>query len=184
MYPNPDNSGRIAIKKQAFPMENTSPQASKTELTFLPSSVGFYELSGPLQVPLTITATAGNKSLGQIVVPSTLRGQIDFATLDVYLGLISNTYASGDNTINGDQYIQMKVGAASYSNAILMPTGTLGVGAASAKANGYWVRGAVDVSSLFTKGNTIDVQWTSARAQQISIILSNFFSQLNIYTRL
>ena len=157
---------------------------SESKLTYLPGSFQCYKISGPVQPSCTITATPTTISFGQIVVPAGLRGIIDYATLELYIGLIKNNYATTDNNIASDQYIQMKVGAASYSNAILIPSGTMLSNAGNQKTWSYIFPGSIDVSSLFTKGSTIDVQWTSAAAAQISIGLYNYVLTLNIYTRL
>jgi hypothetical protein len=173
------------IKKLAgqYPPVIEEKLPSKTEYQLLIGDYYKYDFPSLYKALITVTTTPTDISLGAITIPSDIKGIINYATLDLFVNMIANTNASGDNFISGAQYIQAKVGGAAYSNAMAIPNGAFYVIGASSKQYAFLFKGIINIASLFNKGDTLDIKWALAKSQTNNLAFYNDVITLNIYTR-
>lgn len=93
----------------------------------------------------------------------TFTGVVKNAFLDFIPGHVSNSFA-GVNSLANDQYIQWKPSGGAYHNAILLSADSFYLGSSGAWEQGR-IYGNTDIAPYVKSGDTIQWQWTNAKAQ-------------------
>lgn len=115
---------------------------------------------------ITITNAAADKAFtGTIAVPSSsvLRGSIASAYVDLFIPSVQN-YNAAENYVESLQYLQVSNDAGvAYDNCTKIVSRFLDT-AAGSWTQGWWLYGNIDVSTLFSKGDTLQFKWKDADA--------------------
>lgn len=110
-----------------------------------------------------LTAVAGDKALGSIVVNTIPTGAVvTFAQAIFSCRVIENTNANA-NKLNGAQYIQINKGGGAWVNAIGFVDDALGI-AGNTREGGVVVYGTINLSGTVTGNDTYNLQWDEAVA--------------------
>lgn len=131
---------------------------------------GRITIPSTMQETVVVNASAGNKSLPSVVVPS---GTIPpNATITRVLAAISwgkkVNSDSSVNAVNVAQNIQIDITGGFSVNAITIPDNAFHT-AASATEGGFFFLGIIDVKAEVADGSTSTFQWTSADVDAASL---------------
>lgn len=141
------------------------------------------EVWSDAQTTWSVTNAPQDKALQNITVPDStaIKGTIAAAYLDMFVENVQGNAAIC--YVSGDQYLQIRVGAAAFTNACKIPDSALYT-LANAQTYQHYIFGGIDVSALFTKGDTVNVQWNDATAANANgLTLRNTQTRLRILVK-
>jgi len=124
----------------------------------------YIEYAGDIYGGFALTAIAGDQGLGDVVIPSNLKGQIYNAYYDFYIGTYYDTSGALNET-DGAQTIQIAVNGdwLTPHNAIAVKDGALRV-TANGVFHGGWLLGQYDIGAYIKAGDTVTGNWSNGKA--------------------
>jgi hypothetical protein len=129
------------------------------------------ELGSRLETAFQVTsgATVTIDFVATIFFTPWLTGRIKHAYLDMYFPYVHNSNVAA-NSINGDQYIQTKVGVGgTWSNAILVHNFDFNLPGSSSLEGTVRLTGNIDLQSLNIDGSTLFFRWENSNAALASL---------------
>ena len=135
-----------------------------------------------LTITTTINTSAGDKTLGNIVVADIPAGaQLKRRTLLLVGRSITNTNGTrNDLNLAGTEHIQLKKSGGTFIDAIELTDGMLSVDASTLEGS-FVLFGDIDLTSEVDGNGTYEVQWEGADATLASLVIRDLYTVLRIY---